>query len=310
MNFYEKVYEKAYGRIAEIARSYEVEFKPTGVVWITSWLYSTLLEARSSCITVSLDMGISKHRVCINSSGLVRVEGLELEFPLQHSRPSSDDRVVVIEDADRIYEVSKRTNKGFYKLKAIGPFKAPTLEISGIHMHRIVDIDPWLDSRLKVLEARVGRNDAVLDTCTGLGYTAIHSVLRGAGLVVTAEVDDNVVWIAERNPWSRRLADSRIVKLGVDITKAVRELPSEFFDRIIHDPPRLASASGELYSLDFYKELYRVLRPRGILYCYTGEPGRHGGPRIVKGVGERLRMAGFEVRFSRRTLGFVAFKRS
>ena len=302
-------YGREHGEIACALRRYEAEFKPTGVAWITSWLYSTLLESKGSCISISLDMGLSKHKACISSSGIVRVEGSSVEFSLEHARPASSDRVIVVESASKIYEVSRRTKRGFYKLKAIDPFKAPTLEISGIHMHRITDTEPWVDSKLKVLDAKVGRNHIVLDTCMGLGYTAIHSILRGARLVVTVEVDDSVFWIAERNPWSRRLADKRVVKLKADVARIVRELPSEVFDRVIHDPPRLTSATGELYSLELYRELYRVLKPRGILYHYTGEPGRHGGPRIVKGVGERLRMAGFDVRFSERTLGYIAFKR-
>lgn len=42
----------------------------------------------------------------------------------------------------------------------------------------------------------------------------------------------------------------------------------------MHNPPRF-SIAGELYGLDFYRALYRVLRRDGKLFHYTGEPWRH-----------------------------------
>ena len=43
------------------------------------------------------------------------------------------------------------------------------------------------------------------------------------------------------------------------------------FDAVLHDPPRFGIA-GELYSQAFYDHLARVLKPRGVLFHYTGTP--------------------------------------
>ncbi|RLE63789.1 MAG: SAM-dependent methyltransferase, partial [Thermoprotei archaeon] len=128
--------------------------------------------------------------------------------------------------------------------------------------------------------------------CTGLGYTAIYSLKRRASTVVTIEKDPYVLEIARYNPWSRELASEKIEIILADASKYIRELQDESFDRIIHDPPRFALA-GELYSLEFYKELYRVLKNGGVLFHYTGAPGVKKGFKFQSSVAARLRRAGF-----------------
>ncbi len=177
----------------------------------------------------------------------------------------------------------------YYRLYAPMPYTAPTIEISGIKMHRVVGITPWRDAYSKVSLLRLRRGDKVLDTCTGLGYTAIHSLHRGAE-VVTVEVDRNVLDMAKYNPWSDDLVDIPII-LG-DVAEVVGELPRESFDAVIHDPPRFSRA-GELYSLDFYKSLARVLRRGGRLVHYVGQPRYKSGVDMAGGVMKRLRRAGF-----------------
>ena len=66
------------------------------------------------------------------------------------------------------------------------------------------------------------------------------------------------------------------------------------FDAVIHDPPRLSLAS-ELYSLDFYKQLSRVMKKDGKLYHYTGSPGsRNRKINLAGNAGKRLKIAGFK----------------
>ncbi len=198
---------------------------------------------------------------------------------------------------------------GYARLRCLADCSAPTVEINGIHMHRIEGVDPWRDTLEKVRAARVRPGHRVLDTCTGLGYTAIASARAGASMVVTVEVSEAVLWLAERNPWSRGLGDERITIIHGDVTRVVRLLPAGFFDRVIHDPPRFSRSTGDLYSLSFYRELYRVLRPGGLLFHYTGAPRRRRGVNIAKGVSRRLREAGFTgVRFIDRAAGIVARK--
>lgn len=86
----------------------------------------------------------------------------------------------------------------------------------------------------------------------------------------------------------------------------VKRLPGGSFDRIIHDPPRFALA-GELCGLEFYRELYRVLKTSSIMFHYTGEPGRARGLNVPGGVSGRLKRASFQI-LGRRATGFVARK--
>jgi predicted methyltransferase len=84
---------------------------------------------------------------------------------------------------------------------------------------------------------------------------------------------------------------SRLV--GGDIAIEVASLPDRAFDAVLHDPPRFGIA-GELYSQAFYDHLARVLRPRGILFHYTGTPNKlTSGRDVPKEVARRLRQAGF-----------------
>ncbi|WP_167827864.1 RsmD family RNA methyltransferase [Pyrolobus fumarii] len=195
---------------------------------------------------------------------------------------------------------------GYLRLRAPGDGVTTTLEIDGVHMHRVEGVDPWTDTLSKVRAARVRRGDVVLDTCMGLGYTAIASVLRGARRVDTFEVDERVIWAAERNPHSRLLDAPNIHIFHGDVTEAVRRLPDEEYTVVIHDPPRFSRSTGDLYSLEFYQELYRVLRLGGRLFHYTGRP--HGG-RILQGIARRLQQAGFvRVRWVEEAQGFIAVK--
>ncbi len=276
---------------------------------LTTWVLQDIItayEKRLSSIRITLDLGITKENVYMSGEYVV-IRGIEIPINYLKEVITRSDRVYEVTESGKLVEVIIR-DKGIYKLKPIGKDVAPTLEINGIHMHRIVGITPWLDSLNKVKRARIRRNSRVLDTCMGLGYTAIHSLLRGASQVITVEIDPNVIEITRHNPWSKYLESNRIDIIYGDITKVINYFGENYFDRIIHDPPRITSRYGELYSLEFYKQLYRVLRPGGILYHYTGEPGIHSGMSIVKGIGDRLRKAGFIVKYYNDVQGYVAFK--
>jgi len=280
--------------------------QPVEGYWFTSFIVDEL-RGRDGCFKTTLDIGLSTTVVCVSGNKVV-LDGITTG--LQELEPSEPDRVVLLEKTGRVYEVIAHSEAGFYKLKAIGRGVAPTLEINGIHMHRIKGVDPWLDSLMKVKAARVRSGVRVLDTCMGLGYTAIISLMRGASSVHSFEVDGNVVWIAERNPWSRRLSDERIIVHLEDVTTGIQGFDAESFDRIIHDPPRFTRSTGELYGAEFYRELYRVLKPGGILFHYTGEPRRHSAPDILKGVKNRLLNAGFtHVFYEPSAQGFVCLKK-
>ena len=100
----------------------------------------------------------------------------------------------------------------------------------------------------------------VLDTCMGLGYTAIAAADKpSVGMVVTCEVSDAVVTLAQWNPFSGPLfrKDGKIVIMHGSALDLAKGFESSMFSFVIHDPPRFSHAP-ELYSSGFYAELYRI----------------------------------------------------
>ena len=186
----------------------------------------------------------------------------------------------------------------YYKLEPIKN-SAPTIEIDGIRMHRTKNLAPLEDALQKIKWIGISKGETVLDICTGLGYTAIESHKTGAR-VITIEKDPNVIEIAEKNPFSLELFEGikqkEIELILEDATESVNSFKDESFDAILHDPPRFSFA-GELYSEEFYKELYRILRKGGRLLHYVGGPGsKYRGKDFVKGVQRRLMEVGFRTK--------------
>lgn len=185
---------------------------------------------------------------------------------------------------------SEETNK-FYKLLPTDDW--PTLEISGIRMHRTKDTTPKRDAenKIKVIGRLYGH---ILDVCTGLGYTAILAArFWDVEEVVTIEKDKNIILIARNNPFSAELFFNEKIKLILgDASKVVEGFPENYFNFIFHDPPRISFAP-ELYTEDFYRELFRVLKRRGKLLHYVPSQTTK---RTRKGTMERLRRVGFKVK--------------
>ncbi len=169
---------------------------------------------------------------------------------------------------------------------------APTMLVSGITMHRIKGVNPLEDTlrKIKTIAPLRGR---VLDTATGLGYTAIEAA-KTATEVVTIELDPAGLEVARLNPWSRALfTDPKIKQVVGDAYAEVPTFADRSFARIIHDPP-MFSMAGELYSGAFYKQLYRVLKPNGRLFHYIGDLESASNRSLVPGIIRRLKEAGFK----------------
>jgi predicted methyltransferase len=78
---------------------------------------------------------------------------------------------------------------------------------------------------------------------------------------------------------------------------------------IIHDPP-MFSLAGDLYSLGFYRQAFRVLKNNGRMFHYAGDPQSKSGARVTAGVMRRLQEAGFRrVVRAPRAFGVVAYKK-
>jgi len=204
----------------------------------------------------------------------------------------------------KIHTFSAAFNRPYSLMPTSG---APTLINGGFTIHRIVGINPYEDTRRKIRAIAPVRG-AVLDTTTGLGYTAIEAA-RTADYVVTIELDPAVLDIARYNPWSRALFDNpRIERRIGDSYEVVPTLAAESFARIIHDPPSF-SLAGELYSGAHYAHLYRVLRRGGRLFHYIGNLESTHGHKVATGATRRLRDAGFaRVARAPEAFGLVAYK--
>jgi predicted methyltransferase len=208
--------------------------------------------------------------------------------------------------ANKIQQFSEFLGRAYSLMPTEG---APTLLVSGIPMHRVKGTDPHRDTltKIRAIAPVVGQ---VLDTCTGLGYTAIEAA-KTAEQVVTIELDPTVLEVARLNPWSCVLFEhQRIEQVVGDAFDAIQDFDDDSFTRIIHDPP-MFSLAGDLYSGEFYRHLYRVMRRKGRLFHYVGDLSSRSGRNVVKGVVRRLEEAGFS-RIARKpgAFGVVAYKGS
>lgn len=262
-------------------------------------------QGEPSAVT-SLDLGLTTTEVSLEPDRIVLPRGQWLDWESLEEIHHSESVCFVVEEngAEKIQRFSGYLNR-FYSLMPTQ--RAPTLLVSGIPMHRIQGTDPHRDtlSKIRTVAPVKGR---VLDTCTGLGYTAIEAA-RTAEQVVTVELDPAVLEVAGLNPWSRALfGNPRIDQIVGDSFEEVQAFADGSFARIVHDPP-MFSLAGELYSGEVYRQLFRVLGRKGRLYHYIGDLSSRSGRNVVRGVVRRLQDAGF-ARVVRRpeAFGVVAYK--
>jgi len=92
------------------------------------------------------------------------------------------------------------------------------------------------------------------------------------------------------------------------VAELIKSFEAGMFSYVIHDPPRFSHAP-ELYSLEFYRELFRVCKKGARIFHYVGSVGKGKGRRIDKEVEKRLSEAGFRgMRYSARLQGIFAVK--
>jgi predicted methyltransferase len=269
---------------------------------------SALLEARrSGCPTAitSLDLGLTATEVALTPDQLILPDAVlpwsEIEAIARHDTACF---VVKTNQAQMIRGYSDLTGRVYGLMPTEA---APTMLISGLPMHRIKGTDPHKDTltKIKAIAPITGR---VLDTCTGLGYTAIEAA-QTAERVITIELDPAAQEMARYNPWSRSLFDNpQIEQIIGDAYEIIASFDDGEFHIIIHDPPML-SLAGDLYSGEFYRECWRVLRRGGKMFHYIGDPNSKSGARTTKGVVRRLQEAGFtRVAPKPQAFGVAAYK--
>jgi uncharacterized protein len=252
-----------------------------------------LLRARKAGETqvrTSFDLNLTQTPADLTGEGLALPDGHLVPWEAIEAAAANETGCFLIEggSVEKIQTFSEDTGRVITLYPTPG---APTILISGISMHRIKGSNPYRDTltKIRAIEPISGR---VLDTATGLGYTACQAA-RSARRVITIELDPAVLAIARLNPWSRELfASPKIEQLLGDSFEVVNGFRDEAFDSIIHDPPQF-SLAGELYSGEFYAQLLRILSRGGKLFHYIGDPASKMSGSVTRSVVRRLKEAGF-----------------
>ena len=211
----------------------------------------------------------------------------------------------------KIQFFSEDTNK-FYQLYFAKEGESPVLRINGVPMHRFIRISPVDDAKLKVKS--LNPKGKVLEIGTGLGYSAIEMAhLPQVTQVITIEKDFEVIHMAKQNPFSAGLFENKkIMLLERDAVDVISEFSDNEFDCIFHDPPTFIMAP-DLYTVAFYKKMFRVLKKGGKLWHYAPMPGKAKGPEVgnlvINRILKRLKEVGFEfIRHDINSSGIIAIK--
>ena len=255
-------------------------------------------QAGHSSVQVSLDLNLTTAEVALEVDGVRLPDGQSLTWGNWEAIRDSKRGCFVIESNTprKIQFFSEATNQ-LYSLMPTE--RAPTMLVSGISMHRFKGTDPHADTLEKIkaiapitpLKGVLGTG-CVLDTATGLGYTAIQAA-RTAEHVTTIELAPAALEVARLNPWSQSLFDNpKIAQVIGDSFEEIQKFEDNTFTCIIHDPP-MFSLAGDLYSSEFYRQLFRVLKPGGRLFHYIGDLDSKSGRVVSKGAARRLQEAGF-----------------
>ena len=268
-----------------------------------------LLEARKrgqTTVETSTDLGLTGTSATLSEESVSFATGERLDWASIEKISESEVKCFIL--GEHGIEPAQVFSESTSRVCSLLPTRgAPSMLIAGFVMHRIKDIDPWQQSQ-RMVSVIAPVSGSVLDTATGLGYTAIIAA-RTAESVTTIELDPGAQAIARLNPWSRELfTNPGIRQMMGDASEVVPTLTSESFNRVVHDPPTFALA-GDLYSGAFYRELYRVLKRGGRLSHYVGDPESKASGGVTRGVIRRLQEAGFSrvVRHPE-AYGVVAYK--
>ncbi|MBS3176160.1 methyltransferase domain-containing protein [Candidatus Woesearchaeota archaeon] len=247
-----------------------------------------ILQKKEGVLKISLDLGISQTEIEIKE-GIVNIQNEKI--PLKNFEKVKEKTCYTLID-NTLQPIALFSQESNFYYKLIPTEDWPTFTISSTPMHRHTRISPKVHAQLQVKEIFPVKG-CVLDTCCGLGYTAILAA-KYAEKVYTFEIDPYVVELAKCNPYSQELFNNKKILLEQkDSCESIVNFKNNFFDRIIHDPPTFTYAP-QLYEKKFHAELYRVLKKDGILYHYCPTPQKTKGnllyPRIIR----QLREVGFQ----------------
>jgi uncharacterized protein len=176
------------------------------------------------------------------------------------------------------------------------------------------------EARVKYVEpANIKEGDNILDFCFGLGYNTIAALKICENITITGiEIDKEILnriltnsvpneYTSENETVSQALQntkkeDKKINIIIGDAMNEIKRLPSDSFNAIFFDPFS-PGKHKEIWSLDVFKECFRVMKTDGRLTTYS----------CATWIRNNLREVGFEVIdgpiFGRKSASTVAIKK-
>ena len=268
-------------------------------------------ERHEPTVTLSIDLGKSETAATFAEDFTRLSFGTRGELRLDKLRKLNDQTIYFVDENGMLAPLHFFSEETQRVYKLIPTSDWPSFTISSTPMHQITFSSPRADTEAKVgLLGSASPKIRCLDTCFGMGYSAAEAS-KYFEQVISYEIDPNVIELARCNPYSREIFENTKIDLRIgDVFAEIRSLDPLSCSAITHDPPTFRYAP-DLYSLDFYIELYRVLDERGLLFHYCPRPQIKKKQRdFTKEVKKRLLDAGFTVRqYSEAAQGLLLAKR-
>lgn len=244
-----------------------------------------LKQQAGTCFKVKADFGLKEISACV-AGETVTLENANV-ISIKEKIKENFCYLVTDNKIEPIAYFSDETNR-FYKLTPTSDW--PTISIGSVPMHKLSSPKKDTENKIKLIKPF----GFMLDTCMGLGYSAILSS-KSAINVITFEKDENVYAIARLNPFSEALFSSQNIEIRrQDVASGIKAFSEDRFDCIIHDPPTFKLAP-ELFTEGFYEELLRVLKKNGRLFHYTPLYKISQGYDFPSKIEKKLKKSGFKI---------------
>jgi predicted methyltransferase len=260
---------------------------PPGIapIYLSRYQATPLLRAKTTGeaqVRTSIDLNLTMVLANLADQGVLLPDGRLIGWDVLREVEGSDSGCFVVDgdEVEKIQVYSEVTDRVLTLYPTPGP---PTMLVSGVPMHRIKGTSPLQDTISKI--GRFTHWRFVLDTATGLGYTAAG--IRSAHRVLTVELDP----AATRSRGSTRGRRSCSIPRRSRWCWAIASMSScarRRDVRLHHPRSPMFSLAGELCSGDF-TGLRRVLRPGGKLFHCIGDPDSKMSGSVTKGVVRRRR---------------------
>ena len=177
--------------------------------------------SKSISVTSSIDLNLTQKPVILTSEGLCITSTdtlLATWDELEGIVAKGQGCYSLYDDGSKPWHISTLSKFTGIPASLCPPLAgagAPTMVLGGFTMHRIAgdNMNPMIDTAAKLSCLKFFPGASVLDTCMGLGYTAIgagNRVNGSGGRVVTIEYDEASIEMAAHNPWSQQLFDGSL----------------------------------------------------------------------------------------------------